>query len=42
MVNENGYIVLIDFGIAKKLEAGLEAETVAGTLEYMSPEMLNN
>ena len=42
LVKENGYLVLIDFGISRKLKPGLEASTVAGTLEYMSPEMLNN
>ena len=31
MIKENGYLVLIDFGIAKKLEPGFEASTVAGT-----------
>ena len=32
LVKENGYLVLIDFGIAKKLEPGLEASTVTGTM----------
>ena len=42
-MNDNGYLLIIDFGIAIKLGPGLQkASTVAGTLEYMSPEMLNN
>ena len=42
MINKNGYLVLIDFGISFKLKPGLEASTVAGTMQYMSPEMLCN
>ena len=42
MLNQNGYIVLIDYGVAAKLESDkAEIQNIAGTLEYMCPEMLN-
>lgn len=40
LINENGYISLIDFGVAKRLKFGDTAETVIGTPMYMPPEML--
>ena len=40
MVNENGYLTLIDFGVSKKIKSGETTETVIGTLEYMSPELM--
>lgn len=40
MVNEDGYLTLIDFGVAKRVKAGDTTETVIGTPEYMPPEMI--
>ena len=37
---KNGYIKLIDFGMARILKSGQLAQTYAGTVEYMAPEML--
>jgi serine/threonine protein kinase len=39
MIGEDGYLKLIDFGIATLLR-GPQAYTVCGTKEYMAPEML--
>ena len=39
---ENGYIKLIDFGMARILKSGQLAQTYAGTAEYMAPEMLKD
>ena len=38
MIDQNGYIKLIDFGLAKLI--GNEANTLCGTAEYMAPEMV--
>ena len=38
MIDQNGYIKLIDFGLAKLI--GHEAMTLCGTAEYMAPEMV--
>ena len=40
MMCENGYLKLIDFGLAHKLKPGQVAQTVCGTVEYMAPEVL--
>ena len=40
LVDQEGYLTLIDFGISKKVEQGEAAETVCGSLEYMSPEQV--
>ena len=42
LLNEDGYISLTDFGIAKKIEGGEEAKTRVGTPDYMAPEILND
>ena len=39
MIDQNGYIKLIDFGLAKLI--GHEATTLCGTAEYMAPEMVS-
>ena len=39
MIDQNGYIKLIDFGLAKLI--GHEANTLCGTTEYMAPEMIS-
>ena len=43
MVDQEGYIKIIDYGLAKKLnedEAEEEATTYCGTPEYLAPEMV--
>lgn len=40
MLCQNGYLKLIDYGMAKMLEGDTKAQTLAGTSEYMAPEML--
>ena len=40
MVCKNGYIKLIDFGLARRISESDVATTKAGTDEYMAPEML--
>ena len=38
MLDENGYIKLIDFGLAENI--GKDRQTMCGTAEYMAPEMV--
>ena len=38
LVNEKGYLVIIDFGVSKRIGAELTTETVVGTKGYMAPE----
>ena len=40
MVDSNGYIKIIDFGLAKILDEDEQAMTYCGTLEYFAPEMV--
>ena len=40
MVDCNGYVKIIDFGLAKKLTENTEAKTLCGTVEYFAPEMI--
>ena len=40
MLDEEGYIKIIDFGLARYLDRGRLASTKCGTANYMSPEML--
>ena len=40
MLQENGYLKVIDFGVAKMLEHGQTANTFTGTPHYLAPEML--
>ncbi len=42
MLNENGYIKIVDFGISKMLNLGAKERTysIRGTPEYMAPEIL--
>lgn len=40
MVGKDGYITVIDFGIAKKVVDNQRSTSFCGTLEYMAPEMI--
>lgn len=40
MLDSQGYLKLIDFGIAKKLEEGSKTFTMIGTPHYMAPEVM--
>ena len=40
LLDEDGYIKLIDFGLAKKIEEQDLAYTKVGTPEYMAPELI--
>jgi serum/glucocorticoid-regulated kinase 2 len=44
LINDNGYISLVDFGISKQLESDsrdVRTYSVRGTPEYLAPEILN-
>jgi serine/threonine protein kinase len=38
MLDENGHIKIIDFGLAKKLDRNGRTFTLCGTPEYLAPE----
>ena len=40
MLAESGHIVLTDFGSAKMLEVSEKTSTIAGTPQYIAPEVL--
>ena len=40
MLSEIGHIVLTDFGSAKMLEVSEKTHTIAGTPQYIAPEVL--
>jgi len=40
VLDQNGYLKLIDFGFAKKLEDNEKTYTLCGTCAYMAPEVL--
>ncbi|XP_055548117.1 cGMP-dependent protein kinase 1 [Wyeomyia smithii] len=42
MLDEKGYIKLVDFGFAKRIGANQKTWTFAGTPEYVSPEIILN
>ena len=42
MLDENGYIKIIDFGLAKSLEQNEVTSTVCGTPNYLAPEIIAN
>ena len=42
LLNEDGYIQLTDFGLAKIIEPEAQARSYCGTLEYMAPEILRD
>ena len=39
MIEEDGYIKLIDYGLSKYLKPDQVTSTVAGTVTYMAPEI---
>lgn len=41
LVAQNGYIKIIDYGLAKILKNNEEATSFCGTPEYLAPEMLS-
>ena len=40
LCGQDGYLKIIDFGLAKKLEEDQMTKTYCGTLDYMAPEIL--
>ena len=42
LVDKNGYLVIIDFGVSKRLDSELCMETLVGTKGYMAPELTSN
>ncbi|KAG1655064.1 putative serine/threonine-protein kinase [Nymphon striatum] len=41
LLDSDGHVQLIDFGLAKWLHHGDRARTICGTIQYMAPEILN-
>lgn len=41
MVDQDGYLRLIDYGMAKMLKDDQEAQTFCGTSEYLAPEIIS-
>lgn len=42
LMDENGYLALTDFGLAKVLQDGQQANTFCGTPDYLAPEILSD
>lgn len=42
LFNNDGYLLLADFGLATKVNKNSLAKSFCGTAEYLSPEMLQN
>ena len=42
MLEEDGYISLTDFGLAKILEGNLKTNTFCGTADYMAPDVISD
>ena len=40
LMEEDGYISLTDFGLAKVLDGGAQAFSFCGTPDYLAPEIL--
>lgn len=40
LLDQTGYIKIIDFGLAKILKEGEMSDTFCGTPEYLAPEMI--
>jgi serine/threonine protein kinase len=41
MIDKDGYIQLIDFGLASKLNENEKSTVLCGTPDYMAPEIIN-
>ena len=41
LIDADGYLKIIDFGISRKVKKNEDAKTYAGTADYMAPEMIN-
>lgn len=41
MVDKQGYVKLIDYGLAKTINEKERANTFCGTAEYIAPEILH-
>lgn len=41
LIDEAGYVMIIDYGLAKMLDDNQEATSFCGTPEYLAPEMVN-
>jgi len=41
LVDQSGYLKIIDFGLAKMLDRKGITKTYCGTPEYLAPEMIN-
>lgn len=42
LLDVNGYVKLVDFGFAKKLQTSRKTWTFCGTPEYVAPEIILN
>lgn len=40
LIDESGYLKIIDYGLAKTLQPGSTTRTFCGTPEYLAPEMV--
>lgn len=40
LLDKDGHVQLIDFGLSKWLQMGSRARTICGTIQYMAPEIL--
>ena len=41
LIGKDGYLKIIDYGVARKMEPDEDAMTYGGTEDYMAPEMIN-
>jgi serine/threonine protein kinase len=41
LLDEDGYCILADFGLAKELDESGNSTSFCGTIAYLAPEMLN-
>ena len=41
LIDDEGYVKIIDFGFCKKLSLGQQTQTLCGTPEYLAPELLH-
>ena len=42
MTDNKGYMKLVDFGFAKRIDSGCKTWTFCGTPEYVAPEIILN